>query len=397
MNNYRINYKENIFLFLLGISCPILAIPFILISIYKKNIYAVFIFGLICSILIGIMPPYADTYHYYLVYNRCTNFSFYWLTQSKDFLFYFLSYIFNSLNIQYIYFRLFLVILEMFIFSWIFYDYAKCHNNHLEKKQEFFLFIIILFLSIDFMFIVFMIRYALAGTFLILSVYLFYKSKKLLSLFSLCIAITAHYGMLLFSPVFILSIVFKKRIPILLKIILCIIVLLLGVNIFNFFYKFLPQLFQSDTYTIGKWSNFEYKSFNGMMYHIIQYYIISGITIVFYFFQKKENTFLERMLFFTLILFLCISSFAELSQRVWWILKIFLSFSLISNIVKNKNNSMFSKLYFIVLLLCISQAMAVYGFRESIFDLDNLKHFLSPITFFLGDTYDDYYFFSRNF
>lgn len=397
MSYYRINYKESIILLLLGIFCPILAIPFILISIYKKNYHVTFIFAFVFSILIGIMPPYADSYHYYLVYNRYTDFTFYWLTQSKDFLFYLLSFFFKSLNVQYVYFRLVLVILEMFIFSWIFYDYVKSHNTYLDKKQVSFLFIIILFLSIDFMFIAFMIRYALAGTFLILSVYLFYKSEKILSLFFLFVAITIHYGILLFVPCFVLSIVFRNRIPILFKIILCIIFLFLGLTIFNFFYNLLPQLFQSDTYTIGRWSNFEHKSFNGMMYHIIQYYVISGITIVFYLFQKGENTFLERMLFFTLILFLCISSFSEISQRVWWILKIFLSFSLISSIVKNKNNLMFSKLYFVVLLLCISQTMAIYGFRESIFDLDNLKHFLSPVSFFLGDTYDDYYFFSRKF
>ncbi len=397
MNNYRINYKENIILLLLGICCPILSIPFVLTSIYKKNVSSIFVLAFVIAIFIGIMPPYADTYHYYLYYKQSRNFVFDWFTTSKDFLFYVLSYIFNSFNIQYIYFRSFLVMLEMLIFSWIFYDYLQRNDIFLENKKYFFCSVIILFLSIDFMFIGFMIRYVLAGTFLILSIYLFHRSNSLISLIFLFLSISSHYGVLLFLPCFVLAWLFRGKITILTKIIICIVFLLSGTLIFHIIYNLLPNFFHVDKYVNGTWSGFEYKSFNGMMYYVIQYYVLSGITILIYVFQRHENNFGERITFFSILMFCCICSFSELSQRVWWILKILISLSLITSIIRNKSNLNLSKLYFLIGLLFLSQTMFVYGFREAIFDLDNLKHLLSPVTFLLGDSYDDYYFFSRRF
>ena len=133
---YRNNLRESILLLLLGLFSPILVLPFVLLSIYKKNLFSIYVLAFIIALLIGLMPPYADNYHYYLRYIRNSSFDIHnWLTIDKDFLFPLLSYIFNSLHFSYIQFRLFLIISEMLVFSWIFYDFTKTYISYLDNLE----------------------------------------------------------------------------------------------------------------------------------------------------------------------------------------------------------------------------------------------------------------------
>ena len=396
-NTYRWDTKEGIILLLIGLLCPAVAVFFLIISIYKRNLFSVYILAFLTALLIGIMPPYADNYSYYQVYRSSVDFNISnWFYTQKDFLFNFLAYIFNFLNLQYITFRLFLILLELFIFAWIFVDFTKININYLEKNK-FLYFLIICFLSIDIIFICFMIRYALMATFLILGVYLFYKSKYIMGFVSIFLAIISHFGAFLFLPVILLSFLFRYKISYLNKFLISLLCFLVGLSIFSFIYYLLPDILKADTYITGTWSGFEVKSFNGMMFYILQYYIISGILMLCFLFTKTENNYLSRFAFFSVLLFCCICSFSELSQRVWWIAKIILVFSLLLAIVKNQyKKTIIIKLYFIIALLLASQMMSLYGFREPFFDKDNFKHTINLSSFILSEPYDDAYFFRRS-
>ncbi|MEA5000722.1 MAG: EpsG family protein [Endomicrobiaceae bacterium] len=390
---YRNNYHELIILFFMSIISPLLALPFILISIYKKNIYSIYILAFIISLFIGLMPLHADSYHYYLIFQSITDFQLQDWFVRRDILFYFLSFIFKSLNLEYVWLRFLLTSIEMLIFAWIFIDIIKNNSVFLENRKILFLSSIALLLSIDIMFISFMIRYVLMGSLLVLSIYLLYKSKYISASLIYILAFSAHFSCLLFLPCIICALILSSNVySTYIKIIFCTLILFFGRLIFFSIYNYLPDFLQIDTYMYGTWSNFEYKSFNGMMYYIIQYYVISGITIIFYLFTKHENNVFERITFFILLLFCSTCSYSELAQRIWWILKIFLISSLVLSIIKYKIKKYTTVILLtIILLLIFSQSMVIYGFREGILITDNLKHIISPVTFIFEERNYDFF------
>ena len=394
---YRNNLRESILLLLLGLFSPILVLPFVLLSIYKKNLFSIYVLAFIIALLIGLMPPYADNYHYYLRYIRNSSFDIHnWLTIDKDFLFPLLSYIFNSLHFSYIQFRLFLIISEMLVFSWIFYDFTKTYISYLDNRKCLW-FVLICFFTLDMVFIGFTIRYALMATFLILSIYLYYKGSRLKSLIFLLLALSSHYSGFLFVPCILLACLFKRNFSRYQRLTCVIICLCFGTFIFSLLYPLFPSMFQADKYVTGTWSDFSYKSFNGMMFYILQYYIIAGILILWYLCAKIKNNYLSRVAFFMLLLFVGISSFSELLQRVWWIAKIFIVFSLLSAIILNTNKrTILLKIYLLAFLLLFSQAMSFYGFRKAIFDPTNIKHSIFLPSFISDESYNEAYFFMRN-
>ena len=394
---YRNNLKESILFLLLGLISPILALPFVLLSIYKKNLASIYVLAFIVALLIGLMPPYADNYHYYVIYERTCSFDIqYWLTKDKDFLFTLLSYIFNSLHFSYIQFRLFLVISEMLIFSWIFYDFTKTHISYLDNRKCLWL-VLICFFTLDIVFIGFAIRYALMATFLILSIYVFYKGSRFKSLIFLLLALGSHYSGFLFVPCILLACIFKYNFSRLQRLTWVVICLFFGSIIFLWLYPMLPSVLQADTYVTGTWSDFSYKSFNGMMFYVLQYYVVAGILVVWYLCSKTKNNYLTRVAFFMLLLFAGISSFSELLQRVWWVAKIFVVFSLLETILLSvKKRTSLLKIYLLAFLLLFSQAMSFYGFRKAIFDPVNIKHSVFLPSFISDESYNDAYFFMKN-
>lgn len=396
-NAYRYDIKEGIVCLLLGLFSPLLAIPFIFLSIYKKNLFSIYVLAFILTVLIGLMPPYADNYHYYLIYKNATDFHISnWLYSQQDFLFYLLAYIFNSLGFQYVSFRLILLFIEMFIFAWIFADWTKVNIAYLGKNK-FFYFIFICFLCIDIIFIGFFIRYALMASFLVLSIYLFYKSKYVSGFLCFFIALSSHFGAFLFVPCVLLTFIFRTGFSVLSKTIITILVLTIGTFLFHLIYAILPDILKAETYVTGTWSGFATKSFNGMMFYILQYYVITALCIFTYLFTKIENNYLTRFAFFSILLFCCICSFSELSQRVWWIAKFFVVFSLLLAIIKSKfKRHILIKFYFVMAILISSQLMSLYGFREEIFDKENIYHAINLSSFIFGEPYDDAYFFKRS-
>ena len=394
---YRNNVKESIFLFLLGLFSPLLATPLILWSIYKKNLLSIYVLALLAALLIGLMPPYADNYHYYLIYKSAYTFDIHrWLITDKDFLFTLLSYIFNSFGLSYIQMRLFLIISEMFVFAWIFYDFTKEHISYLDNRKCLW-FVLICFFVLDIVFICFFIRYALMATLLILSIYLFYKRQSFKACIILLASLSAHFSGLLFVPCILLAGLFRHNFPRSQRMISMLICLGLGMSVFSFLYAFVPSILQADTYVTGAWSGFSAKSFNGMMFYILQYYVIAGILALWYLCAKTNNSYLSKIAFFMLLLFGSVCTFSELSQRVWWIAKIFVVFALLETIlVYSTNRAGLLKLYLLCALLLFSQVMSLYGFREAIFDHSNLKHAVNLSSFIWEEPYDDAYFFHRS-
>ena len=394
---YRNNLKESILLLLLGLISPILVLPFVLLSIYKKNLFSIYVLAFIVALLIGLMPPYADNYHYYVRYMRTTSFDIYdWLVMDKDFLFTLLSYIFNSLHFSYIQFRLVLIISEMFAFSWIFYDFTKTYISYLDNRKCLW-FVLICFFTLDIVFIGFFIRYALMATFLILGIYVFYKGSRFKALIFLLLALSTHYSGFLFVPCILLAFLFKHNFSRPQRLICVLLCLCFGTIIFSFLYPYFPSLFHADKYVTGTWSDFSYKSFNGMMFYILQYYVIAGIVILWYLRSKINNNYLTRVAFFMLLLFVALSSFSELLQRVWWVAKIFIVFSLLETIILSVNKrTKLLRVYLLAFLLLSSQAMSFYGFRKAIFDTANIKHSIFLPSFISDDSYNEVYFFMRN-
>lgn len=397
INNYRYDIKESIIILLLGMFSPLLSLFLCLLSIHGKNLFSVYILAFLLTILIGIMPPYADNYAYYIVYKGSTDINIAdWLHTQKDFLFYFIAYIFNSLELQYITFRMFLLSMEMFIFAWIFVDFTKNNIKYLEKNN-FFYFLLICFLCIDIVFIAFFIRYALMASFLILGAYLFYKAKPLSAAICIFLSITTHFAALLFLPCIVLAYIFRRNFSFFNKFILMSVCVLGGTFFFSLIYNVLPEILTADTYVTGAWSGFEYKSFNGMMFYILQYYVLSSILICIYLFSKTEKNYLTRFSFFSILLFCCICTFSELSQRVWWVAKFFIVFSLLISVIRSKyKRTVTLKLYFIMAVLISSQLLSLYGLREAIFDKENIYHAINLSSFIYGEPYDDTYFFKRS-
>lgn len=394
---YKNNIKESIFLLLVGLFSPLLALPLILLSIYRKNLLSIYVLAFLGALLIGIMPPYADNYNYYLMYKNTYSFDIHrWLVSDKDFLFAFLSYVFNSFHLQYIQLRLFLTISELLIFAWVFYDFTKTHIAYLDNRKCFW-FVLICFLVLDIVFIGFFIRYALMASFLVLSIYAFYKGWPVRGSLFLALALSAHFSGLLFVPCILMAALFKYNFSRPQRIMSMFICLGLGMSVFSFLYAFLPSVLRSDVYVTGSWSGFSAKSFNGMMFYILQYYVVAGVLALWYLSTKTSRSFISKTAFFMLMLFGSVCAFSELSQRVWWVAKVFVVFALLESVLMYSAKRFgLLKLYILAALLLFSQAMSLYGFRDAIFDRTNIKHVVNLSSFIWEEPYDDFYFFRRS-
>lgn len=394
-STFRINYLETFLLVILSLLSPLLALPFVLFSIYKKNIFSIYALAIIATLFIGLMSPRADSYHYYIVFSSTVDFSLQGINPLKqDVIFYLLSYIFNVFNWPYMSLRFLIAFIELFAFAWIVVDFLKNNFPKNCNQYKFLLSVLVCFLSLDLMFIAFMLRFSMMGTFLILSLYMFYKKRVLLAVTCYLLGILSHFSGFLFLPCFICFFLSPKKISLITKIFLVSICLILGKMVFVSIYEYFFYMDRSSTYIYGAWSGFDAKSFNGMLYYILQYYVIGGILIVFYLFTTTTKEFFARFAFYVILLFCTICSFSEMSQRIFMLARIFISFALLRHYLALSGKKLIP-FVFIFLILCFSQMLVLYGLRDSILLKENLEHFLSPLTFMIEEEYNDAYFFRR--
>ncbi len=384
-----------IFQILLSIISPLLAFPLVLVSIYKGDEKSLYVLGYILAVLICIIPPAGDAFHYYLYFQDVEYISIKsWFTEEKDLLFYYLAYIFKSIGINYYFFRFFLTLFCLISIMWIFKNILKNNKNIKDNKNYYVLSFLIILFSIYYINISWGIRYGFMSTCILLSIYFIDKNNILLSLVFAFIGTSMHFTALMFIPAILLGYAFKnKTFSLSEKIILTLICFFSGKFLFDYIYGYVPEFLHSDYYlTDFSDSN---KSFNGQMESLIRTKIVSSILIFVFFTFKYYKSVFVNITFFIILSFFTVWCYDALRDRIWITLSLILAFSFISIISNHKNIILKNKLIIILFLFFFLQCMTIYSRREQVFSKETLSGFLCPINLIYQEKYDMTYFFRK--
>ena len=171
----------NIFTFILS---PILSLLLSCKNVLTEKVYVYFI-GAFFSVFGAFLPPVSDAYRYRELYYKTTFFSFdfnhLWI-KDKDFLFTFLSSIFNGMGVTFELFKLFLLLTSYMLYCWMFLDIVKNNPTLFNSKRFFRLSVLSLFFSIRLFTLTSGIRFGVASTIIIIAIYLWYKKDYIKSI-----------------------------------------------------------------------------------------------------------------------------------------------------------------------------------------------------------------------
>jgi len=312
-------------------------------------------------------------------------------------LFYYLAYICKSIGINYYFFRFLLSLFCLTSITWAFQDITKTNQKLKSNKFQFVISFLIIMFAIQYIQISWGIRYGFMSICILMSIYLLDRKNILTSIFFILLGISMHFSAFMFIPAIFLGYILKnKSFTFLEKIILSIICILSGKFLFDYVYTYLPDIFHSDTYLTGSWSDNKNKSFNGQMYLLIRTRLVSIIIIyIFFIFKSKYRSVISNITLFLIFTFFIVWSYDALIDRVWTTISPILAFSII--LLSFNYNFKFSKnkLIIILMLFFLLQCMTIYSEKENVFSKETLKGFLSPISLVYNENYDDAYFFRK--
>lgn len=299
----------NIFTFILS---PILSLLLSCKNVLTEKVYVYFI-GAFFSVFGAFLPPVSDAYRYRELYYKTTFFSFdfnhLWI-KDKDFLFTFLSSIFNGMGVTFELFKLFLLLTSYMLYCWMFLDIVKKNPTLFNSKRFFRLSVLSLFFSIRLFTLTSGIRFGVASTIIIIAIYLWYKKDYIKSIAVFVLSVTMHFSMLLFLPLVIGAILLSKfKIPPIVKGLTILILLITAqTSIGNLLLYLFPEnnLISGSvsTYIDGHWGTnaiLKTASFGGLIFTFVR--ILPVIPLAYIVLKKKDtNPFLSEACFLLLLL-----------------------------------------------------------------------------------------------
>ncbi|MDR2407202.1 MAG: EpsG family protein [Bacteroidales bacterium] len=306
--------KKNIDYFIFTIS-PILSLPYYIKGIKEHRKTAFYSIGAFFSLLGAYLPPTNDAYRYRELYYSNMNVD--WNTlfiENKDFLFIYLSKIFNNLGVEFELFKFFILLVSYSLYIWMFLDILKTNPHICQNNKLYIWSCTALFFSIRLFTIAYGIRFGVASSIVIVSVYLLHKQKIIAAIIVLLCAIFMHFSisvilLLVLLSYFLVKVKLNMTYKILILLILCIFAnsSISSILLYIFPDNILIQQ-QINIYIDGNWgtnSMLESMNFNGYMFTIIR--IIPIFPLSYFVLKKTDSSFLSNMGFLLMAL-LCIST-----------------------------------------------------------------------------------------
>lgn len=192
---------------LLFIFSPIAELIVAIKNILRNNKF-IYIIGAFCSLFAAYLPPTADAYRYRYLYYNSTDYEFtlhnLWNTE-YDFLFPLLSSIFAPLGFSFEFFRFILILSCYSLLCWVFLDVVSKNRHLKENKKWLSLAILALFLSIRFYTLAAGIRFGVASSFAIVSIYLITEKEYIKGISLFAFATFMHVSIVMLIPLLILA------------------------------------------------------------------------------------------------------------------------------------------------------------------------------------------------
>lgn len=300
---------------LLFILSPIAAL-FVAIKNILRNNKFIYIIGAFCSLFAAYLPPTSDAYRYRLLYYNSINYEFtfhnLWKTE-YDFLFPLLSSIFAPLGFSFEFFRFILIFSCYSLLCWVFLDIVSKNKHLKENKKWLSLAILALFLSVRFYTLAAGIRFGVASSFAIVSIYLITEKEYIKGISLFAFAAFMHVSILMFIPLLILAwgmlhlkLTAAGRLAI---IILCLLLAQTAIgDLLEFFLSDSEMVMRKKGgYIDGNWGTeamLESGSVGGLLFTFFRIFPI--IPLTWFVLRHKNKTLLKEVCFLITIL-LCIS------------------------------------------------------------------------------------------
>lgn len=391
MNRYLLN---NGFVFLIS---PIMSLLVACRNVLAdlRNIYFV---GAFFSVFGAFMPPVSDAYRYRQVYYDTTQFSFdsidLW-NEDKDFLYFWLSSIFNGMGLSFEIFKLVLLLVCYSLYCWMFIDVVKNNDRLYRSKPMLLLSILSLFLSIRFYTLIAGIRFGVASTIVIIAIYLFYKRTFVKAAVVYVLAVAMHFSMLMVLPLIALAFLLTK-ITISYKIKLLVIaalVIFANSAIGDILLLLFPtnELVEGNVsgYINGMWGTeqmLQSSSFGGMVFTLAR--ILPVIPLGFMVLSQKGSSFINNICFLLVVLLCLMFSSFTLLLRYSNIAIAILFVALLQQL--NGSRKSMTKIKVALLSFIIMFGCYTYTQRDSLSRfLLNYRVAISPVTLIIEPTYTD--------
>lgn len=373
------------------IICPILALPIILYNIYKTNSKSAYaLFAVFLGLVAFLTPPYSDLYrHTMRYYQEPDSFNLFLqylsIRRDTDFLTQFVSYTLSNCNIDFAFARLFYIVVEISIVSYIFRQIYPIN----ETRSVRFVLFVICFFSYNFFVSTIGVRHGLALSFYLLALYLLYvKENSTSSILCYGLASITHFAffplaLIAFCVHFIPYKISNKTFIILSVICLCTGLIVSTFLISTFFKE------ESGAYLNGEWGVNYKTTFNGMVFYYLRRFWILPFFLYFIKYNQNTDYRLKNIIYALVLLFLMTSSLATLSGRI---LDIVTSILILYYVGSYKNHR-FLRVKTALIISSIFFSANIYTFRDVAFISDNnhYSELYKPLPILLNSTFSKYW------
>lgn len=310
---------KNIKEFLIQLSSFVVS-PLLAIYVYAKGISlnvkgSYYFMAYVFALWGAYYPPVSDRYRYREIYYTSEPINWdnlYTLDGHKDWLYNYLSYIFNNIGFSFELFSLLIIVICYSIYTWIFLDIVeKRQSVYRDKKIRILAWYVLLF-SIRIYSISIGMRFGTASVLLVLSIYLWFTNRKSIAVFCYALSVFMHFSMLMLIPLYAISKIFCFH---LLSTRLKVVIIIISALFFSSGISTILQLYNInllansiDAYINGEWNTENMlASFNAnaIIFEILK--IAPVFVLILFYLKDSTNTFFSSLLF-SFILLLCISS-----------------------------------------------------------------------------------------
>ncbi|MDM1457282.1 EpsG family protein [Myroides odoratimimus] len=218
-SSYKINkqYNYSILAFVCFLISPLLSLPFILLGIYNREKFSLFVLSLFFGVLSYYLIPTweLDISRYYIMYQEISNTDFVGfkaiLEEQNDYLFFFIYYVFSRIGFS---FQYFLLIASTIGFYSCFIVADLVIKKYYPSRQSYFILMISFVLSLPILAMVSVTRFSIGFVFFMLFIYYHLKERKKTSYIYFALSCFTHFAFSIFIPFIIIFYFIKNRVKI---------------------------------------------------------------------------------------------------------------------------------------------------------------------------------------
>lgn len=374
MNNIE-KLKLDFLTIVIYLISPILAIPTILLSLFKRTRYSIVNYSLLVSYISFCFIPESQwdkvrhiEFYEYVKNMSISEFFIYNFTESPDFIFRFLLYLGGTLGVR-VHFVFFIVtFIIIYLILKIYDDFLK--EQQIEKKHLWLL-IPLFLLSFSYIDIISGFRYALAASFTMYGIYFgLVKKKQFRGIIFIILGIFTHFSVLLFALLYLIYPLISKISILSTKILLLV----------SFLFVLVPQeTFLQIATSLGLGGALETKasiylnndnfelasSFAATFirfFDIVWIYIITFIILL----KKQTNNTYYRLLVWSLIATNTFVSFPIIYNRYALFLKFLIVLYFADRLVREQQNKILILFIWLFLVVALNQFIVM---RNGYFDI----------------------------